>query len=125
MPDIQGKLSILLDIYQNDGNLFNTAFKNKLQKNIYNYKKLYTSDENPLTNYSIKQLEMRGFISSNLSERKFGLIQILNKNIYKVELGDTIGQENFNIIRIDREKILLSKNDKEITMMIAKKNRND
>ena len=108
-------------MYQNDDTFFSTALTNQPRNPVFDYKNLQTSNENPLTHTALKQLEMHGFLSSDLTEKRWGLIQLPDKKIYKVERGDKIGLEQACITSIDRKKIVLREKNGEKTVLSFQK----
>jgi hypothetical protein len=59
---------------------------------------------------------MVGFLSEDHSERNWGLIRLPNTQIYKLELGDSIGLEQGLVMAITPKKIFVQR--KELNKII-------
>jgi len=67
--------------------------------------------KNILTKYPLNTLKMVGFLSEDHSERNWGLIRLPNTQIYKLELGDSIGLEQGLVMAITPKKIFVQRKD--------------
>jgi hypothetical protein len=119
--DESGKLYLLVDVYQGDDVSMSAVFSEQSHNNLFDDKRLQQGNKNPLTHYSIKELEMRGFLSVNL--KKIGLVQLPDKKNYKVQKGEKIGLEQAEIIYIGREKIVLCEKDGQATVELKIKSK--
>ena len=54
---------------------------------------------------------MVGFLSEDHGERNWGLIRLPNTQIYKLELGDSIGLEQGLVMAITPKKIFVQRKD--------------
>ncbi len=67
--------------------------------------------KNILTKYPLNALKMVGFLSEDYGEHNWGLIKLPNTQIYKLELGDSIGLEQGLVMAINPKKIFVQRND--------------
>jgi hypothetical protein len=97
---------------------FNTSRENlilALSKKKLNIK--FTLEKDVLLQYSLKKIKMIGFYAYN-EIKKIGFIQLPNKKIYKIQLGDLLGKEQGLVIGIyDKNIFILNKNFKKITRL--------
>lgn len=104
------EIEVLFHIYYyaDDAPNFNLAVAN-LNKIIAKDSSLFK--KNILTKYPLKSLKMAGFLSEYYGEHSWALIKLPNTQIYKVELGDSIGLEQGVVMAINPQKIFIQRKD--------------
>jgi Tfp pilus assembly protein PilO len=94
--------------YATEIDIFNLGVSN-LNKISAKYSSLFK--KNILIKYPLNTLKMVGFLSEDHGERNWGLIRLPNTQIYKLELGDSIGLEQGLVMAITPKKIFVQRKD--------------
>ena len=118
--EAKGKITLLFTIYLQDSSV-KLIFSKLAPSCVLNTAYL---DNESLTHYSLSEIKMVGAIS-NFSKKIWGLIQLPNKQFYKVKLDDKLGLEQGHIVSIDAKKIVIQEKDTKKTIELLSSNNKD
>ncbi|MFZ0218656.1 MAG: pilus assembly protein PilP [Candidatus Aquirickettsiella sp.] len=99
--------------------------KDSFNLNVVKIKKFATdsiSKKKELIKYPLNKIKTLGFLSLD-KDKNFGFVELPNKQIHKVGLGDYLGLEQGLIIGIYAEKILILNNNLDKIIKLSVKNR--